>query len=145
MYVYIISRRGLKHMMCHSYFSEIYGSVGVSENGGLHTYVYLSIVFIRFHEHFVIEKNRCFQSSGFADAQFLGQRALCYMVLVIYLHGWAMFGVNGGKYMGNFHMHGTSWHYYLDRGMPNHEQKMIVAAEVRTTNLSIDTSSVLGM
>ena len=52
---------------------------------------------------------------------------------------------HGGKYMGNFHMHGTSWHYYLDRGMSNHEQKMIVAAEVRTTNLSIDTSSVLGM
>jgi hypothetical protein len=28
-------------------------------------------------------------------------------------------------------MHGASWHYYLDRGMSNHEQKMIVTAEVR--------------
>ena len=80
-------------MIIHSYFPEIYGSAGVSENGGLHTHVYLSIVCICFHEHFMD-----LQMPNFLD------KVVCYMVLVIYLHGWAMFGVNGGKYMRNFHM-----------------------------------------
>jgi hypothetical protein len=47
----LILGRGTTHtyiydyMIIHLYFPEIYGSVGVSENGGLHTHVYLSTVF----------------------------------------------------------------------------------------------------